>query len=379
MQLDKKLLTFCTPVQKITLNAVNKEGSVGKAAKALGLAKSTVQCRIDSIRKKAASSKKEDSTQEGYFVKSFSTLYDGDGNVKTKRVTSHKDKEDKLIAFKKAIIEAVDNYKGCSTIIKSPKYCDSDLLSVYPIPDPHIGMLSWARETGTAYNLDIAERTIFQTFDKLLERCPNSSNALIASLGDLFHTDNSTNMTLAHGNILDVDSRYAKMISVGLKIMRHVIDRSLQKHENVTAWFRQGNHDTHSSIAIAIAMNAIYENNPRVTVSTEPGMFDALQHGKCLIACTHGHTVGMAKLPGLMSERYSKQWGKTKFRQWYTGHVHHDQLIEYPGCIVEKLRAVCPKDGWSHSMGFESGRDLKCDVWHKTKGKINRVIEPITK
>jgi hypothetical protein len=387
MQLDKQLLIWCTPVQKTTLKSVNKEGSIGKAAKALGLSKSTVQCRIDAIKRKAATSdsesvskhEQENIVQKGYFVKSFSTLYDGDGNVKTKRVTSHRDKEDKLIWFKEAIVDVVNNYKGCSTFIKPPNYCNSDLLSVYPIPDPHIGMLSWARETGTAYNLDIAEYQLFQTVDMLVARSPSSSHALMASLGDLFHTDNSTNMTLAHGNILDVDSRYPKMISVGLRLMRRVIDRLLQKHEHVTAWFRQGNHDTHSSIMMAISMAAIYDNNPRVTISIEPGQFDVLQHGKCLIACTHGHTVAAAKLPLLLAERHSKLWGKTKFRHWYTGHIHHDQLIEYPGCIVEKLRAVCPKDAWSHGMGFESGRDLKCDVWHKTEGKIDRLIQRVGK
>lgn len=382
MELDVKLLTWCTTIQKQTLKAVNKEGSIGKAAKKLNLAKSTVQSRVDSIRRQAmeAGYTPQDSlpiVPENHIVKSISTLYDGEGNVKTKRVTTHKEQEHKLILFKEAVSDILEDFKGCSNFVKPPKNIESDLLSVIPMPDLHLGMLSWEKETGNAYDLNIANKQIITTLENLISKTPNSEKILIPFLGDLFHTDNSTNMTLAHGNILDVDSRYPKMIAAGIKLVKLIIERALQKHKEVIVWIRQGNHDQHSSIALALTMQAVFENNPRVKVSVTPGQFDALKHGKCLIACTHGHTVAQAKLPLLMASLYPEYWGNTMFRRWYTGHVHHDEVIEHPGCTVEKLRAICGKDAWSHSMGFISGRDIKCDIWHKNLGMIQRYIEPI--
>lgn len=379
MKINTEVLRICNQLEAETLKAFNKTGSIRKAARLLGVTKSTVHRRLNNIKNKAEEQNINTSTNttNNLFVKSVSTIYNGDGSVKTKRITSNRVVEAKFEHFKLALEDVLENYKGTSVLIKKPDYSIKNLLSVYPIPDAHIGMLSWARETGYPYNLDIAEKELLSTFDKLVSRSPASSKALIISLGDLFHTDNSTNMTLASGNILDVDSRYPKMIAVGIKLLRHVIDRSLQKHDHVTVWIRQGNHDTHSSIMTAIAMDAIYDNNPRVTVSTEPGQFDTLKHGKCLIGGTHGHTIGMAKLPGIMAERYREDWGNTKFGYWYTGHVHHDEIHEFPGCVVEKLRAVCPKDAYAHSAGFDSGRDMKCDIWDEEDGKISRFIQRV--
>jgi hypothetical protein len=75
-----------------------------------------------------------------------------------------------------------------------------------------------------------------------------------------------------------------------------------------------------------------------------------------------------------MAADRSKDWGETQHRYWYTGHVHHDTLKEFPGCTVETFRTLAARDAWHHKSGYRAGRDMKCDIIHKDHGRVCRHI-----
>ncbi len=211
-----------------------------------------------------------------------------------------------------------------------------------------------------------------QAVDQLVELAPPAKQALIVSVGDFFHTDNSTNRTMANGNPLDVDTRWSKVLSVGIRTMRRLIDRALEKHQKVRVICEIGNHDHHTSIMLALCLDQFYSNNERVEVDTSPDAFHWHRFGKNLIGVTHGDKTKHHDLPNIMACDRREDWGATLHRYWYTGHVHHDQTKEYAGCKVETFRTLAPRDAWHNAAGYRSGQDMKCIVLHREYGEVLR-------
>jgi hypothetical protein len=257
-------------------------------------------------------------------------------------------------------------------IVPAPTGADSDLLAVYPLGDPHFGLYSYAAETGEDFDLDIAERLTKNAIDRLVSAAPNAAHGLLLNLGDLYHADDSRNMTPGHGNVLDVDTRYSKVMTVGLDAMIHCTMRLLEKHEQVTVWNIPGNHDPHASFALALAMNQHFRNEPRVTVDMSPALYRYMAFGKNLIGSHHGHGAKGADLPLIMATDRAADWGATEHRVWHCGHVHHKSLKEHPGCVVETHRTLAAKDAWHAGKGYRSGRDANVITYHRTWGEVQR-------
>ena len=156
--------------------------------------------------------------------------------------------------------------------------------------------------------------------------------------------------------------------------MRRCIDKALEKHATVQVINEIGNHDDQTAVVLSLCLAQFYENNPRVVVDTSPAHFHWLRFGRCLIGVTHGNNTKPDRLPGIMAADRPQDWGETAHRYWYTGHVHHDSLKEYPGCTVETFRTLAARDAWHHMSGYRAGRDMKADVLHREHGRINRHI-----
>jgi hypothetical protein len=306
-------------------------------------------------------------------VKGVSTYYDADGNIKGQWVKTAQDREDRvrdLLDACQVLLEPLDGKAKTPTV---PPPGEDGRLCVYPIGDHHHGMYAWAAETGAFdHNLAKSEALLFGAMDRLVGLAPPAKHALIINLGDFFHADNSSNRTNRSGAPLDVDTRFARVMQTGVKLMARCIDRALEKHEEVTVICEIGNHDDHSALVLAMALDLFYSQEPRVTIDTSPQAFHWYRFGRTLIGVTHGDGVKMAELPGIMAADRKEDWGETDHRYWYTGHVHHDQLKEYRGCIVESFRTLAPSDAWHARAGYRSGRDMKVDIIDREFGRIAR-------
>ena len=308
----------------------------------------------------------------GHFIKGASTLVGPDGEIKAQWVKTRAIERDRFDSIVEAMAEAAAPWRGLADPAQVNASTNEDLLCVYPMGDPHLGMYAWSRETGNDFDLEQAERALVGAVDHLVGLAPPARDGLIINLGDFFHADNSSNQTARSGHALDVDTRWAKVLTVGVKTMRRCIDRALEKHERVRVINEIGNHDDHSAIMLSIALAQFYEREPRVWIDTSPEPFHWHRFGRCLIGVTHGHDTKPADLPGVMATDRAADWGETIHRHWYTGHVHHDTLKEYPGCTVETFRTLAARDRWHHGKGYRAGRDMKVDVLHREHGRIAR-------
>lgn len=309
---------------------------------------------------------------DGMFVRSTSTLIDGQtGATKMQWVKSDKIKEQQALQIIEAVKAAFTDAPKVPEIV-APEISNDDLLTMYPMGDPHLGMYAWAEETGTDFDLDIAERNLTEATRRLVAASPASKYALIVNVGDFFHGDNSTNRTMRSGHALDIDTRWARVLRIGVRAMRTCIDEALSKHEEVVVINEIGNHDETTSQALALALSLLYEKNPRVYFDLSPAKFHYHRFGKNLIGVTHGDMTKPDALGGIMATDRPEDWGGTRFRYWLTGHVHNRRVFELPGCLVESFRTLAGKDSWTASSGYRAGRDMQSIVLHREYGERER-------
>lgn len=141
----------------------------------------------------------------GHVVKGVSSLVDAEGRttqtwVKTREGVDPLD----VVADIKA---AFEDYAPRARPVPAPASFSEDLVTLLPLADWHIGMHCWGRETGTDWDLRIAEEVIGRAVENVMERSPASGLGIVLGGGDLMHADNQDNRTARSGNQLDVDGR----------------------------------------------------------------------------------------------------------------------------------------------------------------------------
>lgn len=355
------------------IEAIQAHGSQRKAAEALGINRRTIERRAAALARKGHSPA-HDMTRtvpDGFMVKGVSTLYAKDGQIAAQWVKSTQDAERQREIMREACEAMVADLPKLPPRKAAGTYTDG-LLTAYPIGDPHIGMRAWAEECGEDWDLTIAERTHCAAMAGLVEASPATDKALLVNLGDLFHYDSMAAVTPASGHLLDADGRYAKMVAVGVKIIRQCIETALGKHKSVHVINAPGNHDPTGALWLSIALSHIYENEPRVTVDRNPSVFAYYRFGKNLIGVHHGHTCKPDKLPGVMAADRAKDWGETLHRYWWMGHIHHASLKEYPGVSVESFNTLAVKDAYATSGGWRSRESMQAIYLHAEYGEVGR-------
>lgn len=375
---DEELKKYATEAQKRVIDAVNETKSYCGAARLLKQNFSSVYSQIQAVEKKAAlqgySPKHgmKHAVPSPFVVKGTSTLYDDEGKQVLQWVKTSLDKAKAEEILREFVTSLVKDAKGLSRLVPVPKVSNDDLLAVYPVGDPHFGMYAWKEEAGEDFDTDIAERLTTGAIDRLVASSPAASTAVFAPLGDVMHADDTTNRTPQNKNALDVDTRHRRVMLVALRALKHGIYRLLEKHKKVIVRIVSGNHDPHSSFALALALAEHFSNNERVTVDLSPSLFWYLKFGKVLIGVTHGDTAKQNDLLGCMATDRAEDWGQTKFRYWYHGHLHQKGEKEQPGVMIEWFRTLAPRDAWATGAGYRSGRDMYAIIHHKDFGEVER-------
>lgn len=308
---------------------------------------------------------------DGWVVKGVSTLHGAEGEIKQQWVKTDIDRDRQVEILKAAVLETFANAPRVPTILP-PRTVNEDLMTFYPIGDAHCGMHSWNEETGEDFDLKIFETDLVNAVRRLVKSAPRSKYAAVVDVGDYFHVNDKTNRTPAHGHILDTDSRYSKMVRVGVRALRTCIDLALRRHESVRAIIRPGNHNPDAYVALQVALGMFYENNPRVTIDQSPAPFVYHEFGQNLVGVTHGDKTKLDALGEIMAADQREAWGRTRFRYWYTGHIHQRRVVEGRDWTAEAFRTLAAKDAYATGAGYRSGRDMYAIVLHKEWGEVER-------
>ncbi len=310
---------------------------------------------------------------EGHNITGVSTYLGRQGEqigqwVKTDQVRANREAE-----FWRACEVATERYRGIASRVRAPRKTNRYTQTQYLLGDPHIGMLSWAKETGTDFDTRIAERELFATVAELADRAPASEESVLANLGDYVHAQTDKNLTPNGGNKLDVDGRIAKVNEIAFGLMRRMVDLLLSKHARVTVVTVPGNHDPDTARMMAIYLRSVYENEARVHILPNWNPITYTRFGDNAFMYAHGDGLKPERMPLVMATDQPVLWGATKFHYIHTGHEHHERIKEHPGAIVETHRTVAASDGWHGWKGYRSGKSLYAVTYHRTEGEISRV------
>ena len=223
---DHRLLEFCeTETQRRLIEAlIASDGCRGGAAQQLGTTERNIYRSLARIKRKAAArgwapdSNMVKVAAPGFQVKGTSTLYDADGEQKIQwvKTAATADRDDLL---RESISEAFEDWRGVGRIAAAPKHTTDELLSIYPMGDPHLGLYTWGEETGEDLDLKIAEGNLCEAVRRLVACSPKSQTCIFLNLGDFFHSDTQDNRTARSGHALDVDTRWSKVLGVDTRFV----------------------------------------------------------------------------------------------------------------------------------------------------------------
>jgi hypothetical protein len=375
--IDPTLLSFATVRQLEVLEALEKHGTGGKAAIALGVNKSYVNRTVMAVKKRAAMqgySPAHDMTRtvpDGFKVKGVSSLY-VDGKLSSQWVKSTADEERRAELVRVAYEAMAEDLPrvGPTIPISTPH---AHLATLYTLTDSHVGMLAWAKEGGADWDLNIAEATLVGCFAQMVNAAPASKIGFVNQLGDFLHYDSAVApVTPQHGHILDSDGRFSKMVSTAVRILRRVIDLALTKHEKVVVLMAEGNHDMASSVWLRVMFRALYENEPRVEVIDSELPYYCYQHGKTMLAFHHGHLKKNDQLPILFAAQFPKVWGNTEKRYAHCGHRHHAEEKEHSGLTVIQHPTLAARDAYAARGGWIADRAVTAITYHSEYGQVAR-------
>lgn len=377
--IDASYKQFCfTERQAQVLDAYLQFGSYKKAADALGVHKGTVQDVMEKIRHRAAKqgyAPESDLTNivpQPFMVKGYSSLYDADGNLKAQWIKTSVDND----KYQQMMLEAVEGLKDDIprvSMVSPPPLGNENLLNCYVITDYHLGMLSWREETGDDWDIGIAEDMLIKFFAQAIHQSPDAKTAVFAQLSDFLHFDGMDAVTPASKHLLDVDTRFAKLVRSAIRVLRTVIDMLLQKHEFVHIKMLDANHDPVSQIWLREWFSVFYENEPRISVDTSPNPYNAYEFGNVALFFHHGHKKNVSNVSQVFAAQFREMFGRTKYAYAHLGHLHSLDIKENNLMIVEQHRTLAAPDAYAARGGWLSGRDAKVITYSKEFGEVSRL------
>ncbi|HOX89915.1 MAG TPA: hypothetical protein PLN55_09915 [Burkholderiaceae bacterium] len=382
-RVDEGLFPYATAKQREKLEAINAHKSERAAARALGVNFTAVRNALAAVKRKAALqgySPEHDMTRtvpEPFVTKGVSTYYNKDGKPTGQWVKSQLAQEQYNEMVKAAIGEFVADVPHLP-VAPAPLDFQSDIIPWIQIGDAHIGMLAHAAETTENFDLKIAETELCAAIAQLIDEMPNCERIVVNDLGDATHYDNLAAVTAASGHPLDADGRHPKMLRVYSRTMRFIVERCLTKCKHLDVIVNQGNHSRINDFWIREMLTVAYAHTGRVHVLDNDNVFIGYRMGNTLVMVHHSDKCPPARLVGVLTSDFRKDFGETEFHYIDIGHVHHHFASkEHPSVLIESWNHLAANDKWAHEAGYRSRKAITVVLRSRTYGDVGRRVLPI--
>lgn len=376
-----KLTSYCNARQLEVLEAIIQTGSNHKAAKFLHCDSTSVDRMLQRIKAKASTqgfSPEHEWTHpvpDTHVAKGVSTYFPKTESTPAAWVKADLRQQQYNELIKGAINEFLEDVSPLS-VAPAPLDFQSDIIPWIQIGDAHIGMLAHAAETnGDNFDLKIAERELCTAISILVDEMPVCERIVINDLGDATHYDNLAATTAASGHALDADGRHPKMLRVYSRTMRFIVDKVLEKAKFVDILINQGNHSRINDFWMRELLTVAYGHTNRVTVLDNDSVFIPYRMGKTLVMVHHSDKCPPARLIGVMTSDFRKDFGETDFHYVDIGHVHHHFLSkEHPSVVIESWNHLAANDKWAHESGYRARKAITVVLRSKTYGDVGRRV-----
>ena len=254
------------------------------------------------------------------------------------------------------------------------------MLALVVIADLHLGKLGWADEVGENCDSKIAERAFRQAVTELLAKVKREKPEKIAFVfgNDFFNSDNMTGTT-TKGTPQDNDGRYAKMFSLGKRMLVWAIDQALLIAP-VDVIIVPGNHDRVSMFTLGDSIQSWYRNCPNVWIDNQPTDIKYYSYGHGLLGFFHGDKGKASDLPLRMATEQRQRWGQTLWADWHLGHRHTERSTEYMGVRVCFHSSLSGIDAYHYGEGYIGNRRAAKAIFYHAdcgeNGTATHVVRP---
>lgn len=275
--------------------------------------------------------------------------------------------------FKEELLEDLKKYSPTFPTIKRVNDEDSYCLVIDPA-DVHIGKLCTSFETGQDYNQQIAVKRVKEGVDGILNKARGFNIDKIIFIGgnDILHTD-TPRRTTTSGTPQDTDGMWYENFLMAKQLYVDILEK-LITIADVHFTFNPSNHDYTNGFFLADVIGTYFRNCDNITFDVSIAHRKYTMYGNSLIGTTHGDGAKQADLGMLMSVEAKDMWSSTKYRYFYTHHVHHKTSKDLINVTVESLRSPAPSDSWHHRQGYQHApKAIEGFIHSKMHGQVARL------
>ncbi|MCP4648800.1 MAG: hypothetical protein GY853_01790 [PVC group bacterium] len=272
------------------------------------------------------------------------------------------------------VIERIGKYSKPSKIKR--KLDKEGFLWEVGLIDHHVGQLSYDKEVGEDYDVDIAMRIAKEAVEFLCDKItPYKINKVLYIIGNDYLNVASSDNTTTGGTTQDEDGRYHRSFMCGVDIHVDAINR-LKKVADVHVLQVPGNHSTEREFYLGSVLQAWYRGDENVLIDNSPMSRKYYRYGSNLLGFAHGDkNLKLDRLLGLMPLEAKKDWPLASNYEWHLGHLHHDAKMQHNlkserGIKIRRLNTLIPLDAYHYNAGYVRIRETQSFLWHPTLGDM---------
>jgi len=243
--------------------------------------------------------------------------------------------------------------------------------------DLHLGKVAWSEEIGQEYNLEIASTVFLQAIRYFIQKSKNENieKILLPVGNDFFNSDYAHPYSrTTKGTPQEEDVRWQKTFRTGRNLIVQAATE-LSQLAPVDIIMIPGNHDFERTFYLGDSLEAWFHNNENILVDNSPTPRKYYPYGKVLLGFTHGSEENIKDLPGIMAQEVPDLWGRTVYREFHLGHLHHKKsraflpTTEVQGTLVRHMSSLSGTDAWHHRKGYVGARrSAEAMIWDKELG-----------
>lgn len=231
---------------------------------------------------------------------------------------------------------------------------------------------------GDPFNRKIARRRLMQTTKNLMSRVTSRGRPkkiYLALGGDGLHIDNQQKTT-TRGTPQDCDGTPEELAWTWVELCRDYVDL-LRQVAPVHLYVIPGNHDRYTSVLLRAALKGWFSEARDVEVEECLASRQYAVFGSNLIAFLHGDIGKPKDWPAIIAGERPEDWGKTKNRSIFCGHLHSERDFPvYGDMTVYRMPSLAGTDNWHASQGYKSRKAITAYVLDIKRGVIGTEIEP---
>lgn len=267
--------------------------------------------------------------------------------------------------FRRELIQDIASHSPINNyVFNTTKTVNKDNILVISLPDFHIGRETLSINIVNNY-IGVIEQIISEVDMKRVEK-------IVYVIGNDFFNSDSNYATTKGTPQFDFNT-WKETWMFGKNLLLHSIEFLKQFNLPVDVINVPGNHDQNKMFYLADVIEAYFKNDKQVTIDNKSDLFKKYTYGNSLMMFEHGE-MRDADYPLIMASEFPTEWGESKFRYIFCGHLHHTIVKEYRGnCFLKFLPSLAKSSSWEESKGYRTTPKAEASVINKYKGLTSTI------